>query len=97
MPPVQSTDSTINRPSNKNTANSVTATKNNILAISAAPTAIPVKPNIPATIEISANIKAHLSIGISFTGDQIIPAGRIMKSQYFQIPSVPSVSTVGNI
>jgi hypothetical protein len=36
--------------------------KNNILAMEAAPAAIPVKPNIAATIAIIKKIAAHLSI-----------------------------------
>ena len=36
--------------------------KNNILAIEAAPAAIPVKPKIAAMIAITKNMAAHLSI-----------------------------------
>ena len=36
--------------------------KNNILAIEAAPAAMPVKPNTAATIAMIKNITAHLSI-----------------------------------
>jgi hypothetical protein len=40
--------------------------KNNTFAIEAAPTAIPVKPNIAAMIAITTKIIAHLSIMIDF-------------------------------
>ena len=40
--------------------------KNKILAIDAAPAAIPVNPNIPAMIAITRKIAAHFSIVVSF-------------------------------
>ena len=42
--------------------NSTKKIKNKILAIEAAPAAIPVKPKIAATIAIIKNMAAHLSI-----------------------------------
>src|SRR5678816_115544 len=52
-------------------ANSSTATKrtrkttNRILAMPAAPAAMPVKPNIPATRAMTAKMMAHLSMRVS--------------------------------
>ena len=40
--------------------------KNNTLAMLAAPSAIPPKPNIAATIEMTRKIAAHFSIEYSF-------------------------------
>jgi len=45
--------------------------KNNILAIEAAPAAMPVKPKIAAIIAIMKNIAAHLSISQSLKGEQL--------------------------
>jgi len=49
-------------PKIKTRINSTRKIKNNILAMEAAPAAIPVKPNMAATIAIIKNIAAHLSI-----------------------------------
>jgi hypothetical protein len=46
----------------KTSKNKTRKMKNNILAIDAAPAAIPVKPKIAATIAMIKNIAAHLSI-----------------------------------
>ncbi len=45
--------------------------KNKILAMDAAPAAIPVKPKIAATIAITKKIAAHLSI-IKFLGSTLL-------------------------
>ena len=49
-----------------------TKIKNNILAIEAAPAAIPVKPKIAAIIAIIKKIAAHLSITYSLKVNNII-------------------------
>ena len=49
-------------PKIKTRINNTRKIKNNILAMEAAPAAIPVKPNMAATIAIIKNIAAHLSI-----------------------------------
>lgn len=49
-------------PNIKTIINSTKKIKNKILAIDAAPAAIPVKPKIAAIIAITKNMAAHLSI-----------------------------------
>ncbi len=49
-------------PNTKVSKNNTRKIKNNILAIDAAPAAIPVNPNIAAMMAITKNIMAHLSI-----------------------------------
>jgi hypothetical protein len=47
-------------------ANNTRKMKNMILAIDAAPAAIPPKPNIAATMATTKNIKAQYNMGSSF-------------------------------
>ena len=49
-------------PKIKTRINKTRKIQNNILAIEAAPAAMPVKPNMAATIAIIKNMAAHLSI-----------------------------------
>jgi hypothetical protein len=49
-------------PNIKTKINNTKKIKNNILAIEAAPAAMPVKPKIAAIIAITKNMAAHLSI-----------------------------------
>lgn len=49
-------------PKTKTRINKTRKIKNNILAIEAAPAAMPVKPNMAATIAMIKNMAAHLSI-----------------------------------
>ena len=53
-------------PSIKNSTTNIAKTKNRILAIDAAPAAIPVKPNNAAIMAMMKKIAAHLSIVINF-------------------------------
>ena len=55
-------------PNIKTKINNTKKMKNKILAIEAAPAAMPVKPKIAAIIAITKNMAAHLSIHKSFIG-----------------------------
>tara|TARA_R110002049_G_scaffold242357_1_gene416161 strand:+ start:5824 stop:6012 length:189 start_codon:yes stop_codon:yes gene_type:complete len=53
-------------PFNKDATNNTRKTKNNILAIEAAPPAIPPNPNIPAIIAITINVIVQRNIILCF-------------------------------
>ena len=55
-------------PNNSTKINSTKKIKNKILAMEAAPAAMPVNPKIAAIIAITKNMAAHLSIHKSFIG-----------------------------